>query len=148
MMSAPFMHAAKLRIGEACHTETQAEDAMGLCSVPIPQRLCPACGADFAPGGRGLGKQFCTDGCRRSFHARMKAEGGPLAALVKAAIATRHAKSGTREAEICRFARREMTAIAQHLNERDNAAGRASALRYVETLMDGGTLWADRLQAS
>lgn len=141
-MSAPFQH------GEACDTECQGDNGMGLCSTPLAVKLCPACGADFEPGGRGLGKQFCTDGCRRSFHGRMKAEGGPLAALVKAWAATRHAKAGTREAEICRFARREMTAIAQHLNDRDTASGRASALRYVETLMDGGTLWADRLNAS
>ena len=131
-----------------CHTETASADGTGFAPVPIAVRLCPGCGASFAPGGRGLGKQFCTDSCRQSFHRRMKAEGGPLTALVKAAIATRHAKAGTREAEICRFARRELTAIAQHLNDLDAASGRACALRYVETLMDGGTLWADRLKGA
>jgi hypothetical protein len=111
-------------------------------------RTCPGCRSSFAPGGRGLGKQFCSDKCRTGFHNRMKAEGAPIAALVKAWNATRHAKPGTREAEICSFARRELTQIAQHFNERDAEAGRGSAVDYVASLMDGGTIWADRIRGA
>lgn len=114
--------------------------------APAAAKACPSCAAKFAPGGRGLGKQFCSDACRTGFHARMKAEGAPVAALVKAWNATRHAKPGTREADICRFARSELTAIASHFNDRDEAAGRASAVDYVESLMQSGTIWADRLR--
>lgn len=110
-----------------------------------PTKSCPGCGANFPAGGRGLGKAFCSDKCRTSFHARAKAEGGPMVALVKAWTMTRHAKPGTREAEICRYARSELTAIASHFNERDEAEGR-SAVDYVATLMDSGTIWADRLK--
>lgn len=116
------------------------------CPAPAASKACPSCATLFAPGGRGMGKQFCSDTCRTGFHARMKAEGAPVAALVKAWNATRHAKPGTREAEICRFARSELTAIASHFNDRDEAAGRASAVDYVATLMDGGLIWADRMR--
>ena len=133
-------------LGKACHTDCEGAAGMGLCSTPLAQTLCAACGAAFEGAGRGLGKIFCTDPCRRAFHARMKGEGGTLAALVKAWAATRHAKAGTREAEICRYARRELTAIAQRHNAGDSQAGRASAVAYVGALMDAGTLWADRLQ--
>lgn len=108
-------------------------------------KTCPGCGAQFPTGGRGLGKAFCSDPCRTGFHNRAKAEGGPMVALVKAWTMTRHAKPGTREAEICRYARSELTAIASHFNERDEAEGR-SAVDYVATLMDSGTIWADRLK--
>lgn len=112
--------------------------------APAATKVCPGCGAKFAPGGRGMGKAFCGDKCRTAFHARAKAEGGPMVALVKAWTMTRHAKPGTREAEICRYARSELTAIASYFNERDEAEGR-SAVDYVATLMDAGTIWADRL---
>jgi hypothetical protein len=124
----------------ATTTETTTSAAQDCCKV------CPGCGSSFAAGGRGLGKGFCTDACRTGFHARMKQEGGPMVALVKAWNATRHAKPGTREAEICRFARSELTAIASHFNDRDEENGRPSAVDYVASLMDQGTIWADRLK--
>lgn len=111
-----------------------------------PCKSCPGCGAKFNPGGRGLGKNFCSEACRTSFQSRMKAEGAPVAALVKAWNATRHAKPGTREAEICRFARSELTAIAGHFNDRDEELGRPSAVDYVESLMRSGRIWADRIK--
>lgn len=67
-----------------------------------------------------------------------------MAALVKAWTATRHAKPGTREAEICRYARSEITKIAQHFNEEDEESGRQSAIEYVDSLMRTGTFWMDR----
>lgn len=117
-------------------------------TVPAATKACPSCRAQFAPGGRGLGKQFCSDACRTGFHARAKAEGGPMVALVKAWNATRHAKPGTREAEICRFARSELTALAAHFNGRDEDEGRASAVDYVESLMQSGLIWADRIKGA
>lgn len=110
------------------------------------ERKCVSCGDHFPTGGRGLGKNFCSDKCRTGFHARMKSEGGPLASLIKAQTLTRHAKPGTREAEICRFARSQITQIAAYLNERDEEEGRASAVDYVGSLMDSGTIWMDRIR--
>lgn len=104
---------------------------------------CPGCGDHFPAGGRGLGKTFCTDACRRAFHAACKTEGGPLAPLVKAWHATRHAKPGTREAEICRFARGQITEMARMFLDADEEAGR-DAIAYVGQLMDSGFQFADR----
>lgn len=109
--------------------------------VPI---RCPGCGAHVAGYGRGLGKTFCSTRCRTRFNNRMKAEGAPIAALVKAWTMTRHAKPGTDEAEICRWARSELTHIAKGFNEADRDAGRPSAVEYVETLRRSGTLYDDR----
>lgn len=112
--------------------------------APADHRNCPACGASFPAGGRGMGKSFCSTPCRVTFNNRMKAEGAPLAALVKAWTLTRHAKPGSHEAEVCRFARSQITAIASLLNDEDQDKGRPSAVAYVETLMASGTLYMDR----
>ena len=106
--------------------------------------LCPNCGSPFEKGGRGLGKVFCKSECRVDFDQRRKAEGGPMAPLVKAWIATRHAPAGSREAEICAYARRELTEMARILNEEDAEAGRPDAVLYVEALMRTQTLFVDR----
>lgn len=63
-----------------------------------------------------------------------------MAPLVKAWIATRHAKPGTEEAAVCAFARRELTQMATDFNERD----KGNAVEYVKTLMRSGTLYVDR----
>lgn len=107
-----------------------------------PTRRCAACNTSFQPSREWA--TFCSTACRTGFANRAKSEGGPLAPLVKAWNATRHAKPGTREAEICRFARSQITAIARELNEADEAAARASAIDYVGGLMDSGYQWADR----
>jgi hypothetical protein len=104
---------------------------------------CPGCGSTFEAGGRGLGKTFCTDTCRRAFHAACKTEGGPLAPLVKAWHATRHAKPGSREAAICTFARGQITEIARMFLDADEDKGR-DAVAYVGSLMDSGFMFADR----
>lgn len=107
--------------------------------------ICPGCGSHVEGYGRGYtGKTFCNPTCRQGFNNRMKAEGAPIAALVKAWTMTRHAKPGTREAEVCRYARSQLTQIASDFNERDDDAGRPSAVAYVETLMRAGTLYCDR----
>lgn len=106
-------------------------------------RTCPGCGASFPAGGRGMGKSFCSDGCRRRFHNNHTAEGFPLAPLIKAHHATRHAKPGTREAAICTFARRQIAEIARTFLDQDEEVGR-DVVAYVGTLMDSGTLWVDR----
>lgn len=105
---------------------------------------CPNCNATVPAGGRGLGRTFCTATCRTAFNNRMKGEGAPLAALVKAWTMTRHAVPGSREAEVCRYARSQITAIARALNVADRENGRGDAVAYVETLMASGTDWADR----
>lgn len=75
----------------------------------------------------------------------MKARGGPLVPLVLAWTETRHAKAGTREAEICSYARREITAIASMFNDEDG--GGQNAVDYVETLMRSHRpLYADRVR--
>ncbi|WP_226018659.1 hypothetical protein [Novosphingobium sp. FKTRR1] len=104
---------------------------------------CPGCGAAFAPGGRGLGKTFCSPPCRKRFHAASQMDGAVLAPLVKAWIRTRHAKPDTRAAEICRFARQQLTEIAGVQFGRDADAGR-DPVTFVGTLMDSGTRYIDR----
>jgi len=85
----------------------------------------------------------------------MKSRGGPLAPLVLAWNATRHAKPGTDEADVCRYARSEISAIAGLFLEEDEeqqrkfqageaANGRGSAVDYVKSLMRSGTLYVDR----
>lgn len=107
-------------------------------------RKCPGCSNKFEAGGRGLGKKFCTDKCRKDFHMIHNGQGAAMAHLVKAWHATRHAKPGTREAAICRFARSELTSIASmHLDD-DREAGR-DVVAYVGTLMDSGELYIDRM---
>lgn len=90
-----------------------------------------------------MGKNFCSDPCRRRFHNAHTAEGFPLAPLIKAHHATRHAKPGTREAAICTFARRQIAEIARTFLDQDEEVGR-DVVAYVGTLMDSGTLWVDR----
>jgi hypothetical protein len=97
--------------------------------------ICPNCGDGFEPGGRGLGKRFCSSSCRRLFHNRSKGEGAVIAALVKAWVETRHAEHGSVKAKVCRDARRELTEIASLLIKRDRAAGRPPAHLYVGSLL-------------
>lgn len=109
--------------------------------VPV---ICPGCGAHVAGYGRGTGKTFHDQACRQAFANRMKAEGAPIAALAKAWVMTRHAKPDTEEAEVCRYARTQLSQIAATFNDRDQDAGRPSAVDYVKTLMRSGTLYCDR----
>lgn len=117
--------------------------AVPTIEAATPANTCPGCGAPFAPGGRGMGKKFCTDPCRRAFHRAAVGEGAVFGPLVKAWQATRHAKPGTREAEICRYARSELTRIARAMRAPDAAAGR-DPVAYVGTLMDSQTRHEDR----
>lgn len=105
---------------------------------------CPNCGDTVAAGGRGRGRIFCRPKCRELFSARAKSEGAPLLAFVLASIETRHAKPGTREAEICRKARSEMTAIARDILDRRKAEGMPPAADYAETLLATGDRYMDR----
>jgi len=114
-----------------------------LKSEITPSKTCPGCGADFPAGGRGMGKSFCADKRRLAFHAAHRSEGVSLIPLVKAWHATRHAKVGTREAAICRFARNQITEISRTLLDQDKEAGR-DAVAYAGSLMDSGLLWCDR----
>ncbi len=111
--------------------------------VETPAHTCPGCGTPFAPGGRGLGKRFCSDPCRRSFHAATVSDGQALVSYVQAWTKTRHAKPGTREAKICAFARQQITEIANLQLERATDAGR-DPVAYVAALMDSGTRYIDR----
>lgn len=118
-------------------------------TAATPSCRCLGCGDAFQPKGKSrgvLGQQFCTDKCRQCYHNRNKAEGGPMVAMVKAWHLTRHAKPGTREAEICKFARGQLTQMASHWIDRDEGEGRNTAVDYVGMLMESGTLWIDRVR--
>lgn len=108
------------------------------------QRSCPNCGGHFAAGGRGLGKTFCSSDCRMAFNNRAKAEGSVIIALAKCWTQNRHAKPGTREAELCRQSRSELTEILRMMLDADEEAGRPPVADYVETLFASGTLYVDR----
>lgn len=120
-------------------------------TVSVPQqpeiapavRVCPNCGTNFPAGGRGLGKTFCSKPCRVTFANRQKAEGAVMASLVKCWLGNRHAKPGTREAELCRRARAELTEIGRMFIDADADAGRPPVADYVESLL-ADTLYIDR----
>jgi hypothetical protein len=90
-----------------------------------------------------MGKVFCSKDCRVAFNNRAKAEGAVMVALVKAWTLNRHAKPGTREADICRRARSELTEIARMFVDADKDAGRPPVTDYVEKLLEN-TLYVDR----
>jgi hypothetical protein len=116
----------------------------GLSPAPgFEARKCDECGQVFQPTRKA--SRFCTTNpCKLAFQSRQLAQGAPLVPLVKAWAATRHAKPGTREAEINRYARREMTAIAGLFNADDRKADRGDVLAYVGALMDSNSLYIDR----
>lgn len=97
--------------------------------------ICPNCGASFAPGGRGMGKVFCSTACREAQNARNKARGAVLAPLVLAWLETRHAERGSEAALICSDARRELTEIGRVFLKEDKAAGRPAAASYAAVIM-------------
>jgi hypothetical protein len=107
-------------------------------------KICPNCGDEFPQGGRGLGKRFCSSSCRTAFANRQKAEGAVMASLVKCWLANRHAKPGSREAELCRKARAELTEIGRMFIDADEEAGRPPVADYVEALFSDDTLYIDR----
>jgi hypothetical protein len=90
-----------------------------------------------------MGKTFCTKDCRVAFNNRAKAEGAVIITYAKAWTQNRHAKPGTREAEICRRARSELTEILRMMLDADEAAGRPPIGDYAEQLMRD-TLYCDR----
>ncbi len=118
-------------------------NALAPIAADTPACTCPNCGAAFPPGGRGLGRKFCSAPCRKAFHQVNLMDGAIIAPLVKAWHKTRHAKPGTREAAICTFARNQLTQITGLQLDADEEAGRDS-VAYVGTLMDSGTLYIDR----
>ncbi len=106
--------------------------------------LCPNCGNEVEPGGRGLGRIFCQAKCRLEFNARMKARGAVLAPYIQAQTQTRHAKAGSTAAAVCAYARSEITQIGAIFNDEDREAGRPPASAYVEAMMRSGTRYIDR----
>lgn len=108
-----------------------------------PSTVCPGCGDPVAPGAPGRAKVFCSDKCRQCFNNLAKAEGAPLAPLVKAWIATRHAKPGSAAADVRSFAMSELVNIAREFLERDQAEGR-DTVAYVSHLARSGYRWVDR----
>jgi len=105
-------------------------------------RTCPECLVEFA--GKRQHSRFCGDRCRKAWANRNLARGGVVVPILQAWAETRHARPGTREAAINRYARREMTAIAREFAIQDRAAPRASPVDYVGTLMDAGARYIDR----
>lgn len=121
-------------------------DTLSCAPAPVPaasERVCPNCNTSFPAGGRGLGKTFCSKDCRVAFNNRAKAEGAVMAALVKCWVQNRHAKPGSREAELCRRARGELTEMARMFLKADAEAGRPPVADYVEVLLRD-TLYIDR----
>lgn len=108
------------------------------------ERNCPNCGDGFTP--KRADQRFCTRNCTRSFHNRALSEGMSAIKLVKAWIETRHAKKGTREYELCRTARRELTQLAELLIARDKAMGRPPAHEYVAGRVTEGVYYMDAFQ--
>lgn len=78
---------------------------------------------------------------------RPESEGAAAIKLVKAWVGTRHAATGTREADICRTARRELTQLAEILIRRDRDMGRAPASDYIAALGEDGSMVIDRVRA-
>jgi endogenous inhibitor of DNA gyrase (YacG/DUF329 family) len=113
---------------------------------PHGARCCPECGIEVQPGGRGLGRTFCSKEHRLTFFARWKGRGAVIGPLMAAQNETRHAKPGTREAAVCSYARSEMTQAATIFNQQDEDAGRPAAWLYVEALMLSGTRYVDRMR--
>jgi len=107
-----------------------------------PARSCAECGSLFVPGRETA--RFCAEACRKAWGNRNTGRGGSVVPILQAWGMTRHAKPGTREAEINRYARRELTDMARTLNGEDKAAGRASVLDYVGALMDARVMFVDR----
>lgn len=105
---------------------------------------CPGCGNTVQSGGRGLGKVYCSTKCRQAYNNRLKVIGAPMAILIMAWEETRHAKPGSQEAEMCRFARSQMTMIAKVANEGFRNAGMPPATAMVTRMIKAGSIWADR----
>jgi endogenous inhibitor of DNA gyrase (YacG/DUF329 family) len=123
---------------------TDTLNPVAAAPAPVPARLCPNCGDPVPAGGRGLGRTFCSKDCRVAFNNRAKAEGAVIVALAKCWTDNRHAKPGSREAELCRWARSELTETLRMMLDADKDAGRPPVADYVETLRDSGTLYCDR----
>lgn len=104
-------------------------------------KTCPECLATFTPK-RDHGR-FCQPSCRTTWNNRHVKQGAPLAILVKAAMATRHAKPGSRDAEICRYARAEMTRMCRDYLDDDTANDR-DVVEVVGEMMDAGEQYTDR----
>ncbi len=107
------------------------------------QRTCPECTTSFSPK-REHGR-FCQPSCAKTWNNRHTAKGGPLALLVKAWLATRHAKPGTRDAEIRRYAMAELTRMGRDLLDDDMAHDR-DVCDVVGAMMDAGEQYTDRQQ--
>lgn len=107
------------------------------------KKVCPNCGSKFDAGGRGLGKRHCSTKCRVDFNNRCKAEGAVIITLAKVWIANRHAKPGSKAAEVCGEARRELNEIVSIFLDADKDAGRPSLVDYVAEML-GETRYIDR----
>lgn len=127
-----------------------AEIAAPAPSAALPLVKCAECGNLFVPSRRG--QRYCptpgakVSACAKAANNRNIVRGGPVVPIAMAWHATRHAKPGTREAEINRYARRELTAIMRTFNQEDAEAGRASAVELVGALMDAKSIYADRVR--
>lgn len=112
--------------------------------------VCVQCGSRFLPGR--AGQRFCNPNrarvapCALAWGMVNTARGGPIVPILQAWAMTRHAKPGTREAEINRYARRFLTDAARHMNAQDAESPRASVLEYVGGLMDSREIYADRVR--
>ncbi len=109
-----------------------------------PERTCPRCGDGFTP--KRYNQRFCTKGCKSANDNQRLTDGFAMEALVKAWIGTRHAPKGSREAELCRTARRELTQLASALIKRDRENGRAPAHDFIAAMDEAASMVLDRVK--
>ena len=107
-------------------------------------RSCAECGSTFETSRETA--RYCSSDCGKAWNNRNTTRGGPVMQILQAWHDTRHAKPGTREAEINRYARRELTTIAGLFNKADRSRKGQSAVDYVGGLMDARVLYVDKVE--
>jgi hypothetical protein len=113
---------------------------MGRKRKEAVEALCAECGVSFTSPRDNA--RFCSAAHQRAFQNRMAARGKVLAPFVLAWIAGRGGgHAGTHP--VAGPSMREITAIARDFIDEDKAAGRPSAIGYVESLL-AESLYCDR----
>lgn len=102
---------------------------------------CPGCGDGFTPTR--YNQRFCKPGCQKATANKKLSDGSAAIMLVLAASGTRHARRGSSEAEVSRYARRELERLAAILRRRDRQPNRA--VHYVADMMAKDETVLDRI---
>lgn len=102
---------------------------------------CSGCGDGFTP--KRYNQRFCTPKCQKRLANRKLSDGSAAIMLVLAAADTRHAPRGSSDAEVSRYARRELARLAAILGRRDKQKRRA--VRYVADMLANDETVLDRI---